>query len=123
MIGLDFVPERSISVCIAGAAKAAAPEPRWRSSQGGVVLVPADAVASSRSRIWQQVPCGNDSGIGLCTLLCGCAQRPGGAHPVVDHALGVSAAALRPAGDARARRLTRRHTGGLSIEEITECRG
>src|SRR5262249_10958458 len=45
----------------------------------------------------------NDRRIGLCPLLRGCAQRSGGAHPVVDHALGVSAAVLRTAGDARGR--------------------
>ena len=34
----------------------------------------------------------NDRGIGLCPLLCGCAQLGGGARSMVDYALGVSAA-------------------------------
>src|ERR1700676_1696626 len=45
----------------------------------------------------------NDRGIGLCPLLCGCAQLGGGARSVVDYALGVSAALLRSRGDARRR--------------------
>src|SRR5262249_60625372 len=31
----------------------------------------------------------NERGIGLCPLLCGCAQRPRVPHPVVEDALGV----------------------------------
>src|SRR5258708_7592859 len=45
----------------------------------------------------------NDRGIGLCPLLCGCAQLGGGARSMVDYALGVSAALLRSRGDARRR--------------------
>src|SRR6266478_5789006 len=45
----------------------------------------------------------NDRGIGLCPLLCGCAQLGGGARSMVDYALGVSAALLRSRRDARCR--------------------
>ena len=37
----------------------------------------------------------------LRPLFCGRAQRRGGAHSVVDYALGISAAILRSASDAR----------------------
>src|SRR5258708_13043863 len=45
----------------------------------------------------------NDRGIGLCPLLCGCAQLGGGARSMVDSALGVSPALLPSLSDARPR--------------------